>query len=291
MSPRKCFYSWIILLLIRVNAADLVADLSADLVADLPASIADEVPQTYSERLQAVRDLNAPLSPQEQTRLLDYIASRFEDATEREPGREAAIRNDLLARLGEIGVPPDALAVALTQALASPESIGRWRDFCLQHLGQLYPDLSSAARAPVRAMLLEATRDKTDALAGTALLALRNALSLNELATHILRVALDDEFSEASRATALNLAANLPPDSRVLTIARDHLARTPGHPRASLPLRLAALTLLGETGTPEDFNRIATYHTNPLPPLQLAAHRATRALEHRHPSDDHPSKR
>jgi len=234
----------------------------------------------FVERNQAVSALPEALTGDQRMRLMAFLENPLKAPLAAEPSREmesATLANNLVEHL--IRTEPDLapLAELFLREVSQPEPNPIWGDYCLQFMGDLLelgPERGpgETLRTQLQAALWRATRSGKGSHPGTALISLRRSLSQpgdrEKLSARALEVAQNPEQSDASRLSALQVAFALR-NPGVLPIARDHL-RT----RASIPLRLVSLRILGEMGEADDQALLSTYLSNPLLPLRQTARTA-----------------
>lgn len=244
----------------------------------------------FAERLARVRSLPETLPPADQAAILAFLADPEAPAPHGLSARET-LRNELTSHLVRSAQSRDTLADTLASAALDPAHTPTWRDYTLQHLGDLLPHLDPDRRATTARLLFDSTQSPVDNHAATALLSLHRALRAPEvdpqtLADRAHALASDPTQPHGNRLNGLHVLTHLQ-DERALPLARTLLAtrhssldtrHTP-----SLPLRLAALHTLGQLGGPGDFSLAETHFNNPHPPIRRAAHAAAARLT---PSND-----
>ena len=235
----------------------------------------------YTERLDRIHALPEHLSPEAIETLIAFLT----DPTDPAPAEQADVyRNDAVNALRRSNAPPDEVAAALQRAWGDRRHSFVWRSYCLQHLGGYLPDLSEDRARSVRETLWRAASAPETECAGTALLALLSNLDhgidAQRLADRALDLVADPESRRTAGLSAMQTLYELR-DERAADLARELLTET-----RSVPLRLIALTTLGEHGGRGDAEYIDPYLNNPIPPLRRTAARARERFEQRHPVGD-----
>ncbi len=232
--------------------------------------------RSYKARYDAAAALPADIPGAQADALLDWLADP-EDALP--PQSAAAIKNEVANRLMHSSIAPEDLAAPLMVAGQDPRQSEVWRDYCIQHLGALYARTEGDVAEKVGKTLRSALDNREGAIAGTALLALAanrgQAIADEDLSKRAFEIAADSSRGPGSRATALQVLATLD-DERAASAARNALGSS-----RSVILRISALSALGDCGTADDRQVIASYSNNPLQPLRKAAERALNRIESR----------
>jgi HEAT repeat protein len=232
----------------------------------------DQAATDYAARYAAAESLSGHMGEETVRALTDWLAT----STDPLPAEgAAAVRNETFSRLLRARVAPDDLVRALRVAWEDPNGDEIWQDYCLQHFGSLVPRLDESERSSVVDLLRSALEDRRGALAGTALIALaRNAdmVAPGEIAEHAAGLAADPARGGGTRATALQVAAELG-DRRALEPARTALRDS-----RSVTLRVSALTVLGRLGDPGDRALVDPFMSNSLPVLRNAAQNASQQM-------------
>lgn len=152
-----------------------------------------------------------------------------------------------------------------------------WRDYCIQHLADLYRQ--DPGNADMKKVLLRASWDKTGTLAGTALLAIRknvpSGFTEDVLLQRAFAVAVDETYSDIVRLTAFQVCAECG-DVRVLPLARQIVGS-----RDSIHLRMSAIAVLGRFGKMDDRERVNQYVLSSDSRLRIASNAAMELLNQR----------
>lgn len=269
--------------------------------ADAVSRIVGEAPDAgFGERIRLARNLPEAQSPAEREALLDFLGSHHPANRHRAEGELDtlappvsvdtpaagdldAIRNDIAFHFVRTRQEPEALARVLENVWRDSRHTPTWRDYALQHLGNVLSQLTPGRQNEIRALLLEAAESRKAGFAGTALHALAANLehgvdpeAFGELAIH---VAADVRQDPGNRTTALLHAADHAP-AEAIALAREFLQT-----ERAVGLRMASLHVLGESGGPQDAQRIGAYLDNSLPPLRAAARMARETHLTRHPGE------
>lgn len=203
-------------------------------------------------------------------------------------GLLTASADELHLRPGELNSLKDSVAKVLKRQVGLSDELAAhlivlyndvdmdlvWRDYCIQHLADLYrhdPDNSD-----IREVLLCASRERAGTLAGTALLAMRKNVSTgfteDVLTQRAFAVAADATYDDMVRLTALQVCAELG-DVRAVPLAREIIGS-----QSSIHLRMSAIAVLGRLGQVHDCESIKPYLLSSDSRLRTAAKAAVALL-------------
>ncbi len=188
-----------------------------------------------------------------------------------------ALRNELLNLLREQEPFPRHLAGNLMIMYRDRGHDAVWRDYCIQHLAQIYPQTAAPEQASSRATMWAATDETGTTIAGTALIGLaRNidqpGFNRDQIASKALLYATDANMDDMTRLTAIQVCALLK-DDRVLPVARELAASN-----AAATLRMSAIAAIGSLGTSADRDLLNQYATASDVRLRTAATSALKRL-------------
>jgi len=155
------------------------------------------------------------------------------------------------------------LAQNLSQLAKNTERDSIVRDYALQHLGHLHQQ-EKGDRAEIETVLWSALDQKNDTFAGTALLALKGAhqdgrltRTNHNLSTRVQEIAANDDYSLASRVTAVGLANNFS-SPRAQILARQVVEDK----SAPAMLRIASMAVLSKDADNKDLFEKLRYATD-----------------------------
>lgn len=234
----------------------------------------------FSSRFKAIRALGTSLGDNEILALYKFLRSR---GPENQPARkqENALKNDVMDTLLAQEEPPPGLTDLFIQLYQDKSQDVVIRDYAVQHLGAWY-ERAPKTDKPVIRQVFNAAQDESDSsIAGTALLALYDLsvsnpdIDRSQIAAAALYLANDRFCGELTRITALQVCARFG-TAEVVPVAL-HLAETAD----SIPLRISALAVLGDTGDQAVRAVLERFANEENPRLQLAAQSALQRLNKR----------
>jgi hypothetical protein len=152
----------------------------------------------------------------------------------------------------------------------------KWRDYCIQHLGTVYPRTQPDKR-PVVDQLYEDAIQPGSQFAGTTLLSMKrsttgNGLSKEWVAEKAMGVADSTEYSDAERLSALAVAAKFNHPDAVA------LAREIAPSKHTVTFRMASLAVIGTHGDVSDRPLLEKYSNSSDIRLRTAATEALKNL-------------
>lgn len=201
-------------------------------------------------RTKALKQLGMDLSSEELAALY-LLLDRKNHEDGLKPGQLNALKDAAVGLLEKQNTPPPELAHNLIAMYHDMRHDVVWRDYCIQHLGTFYRKIPVAAdQAAAHRLFWSGTGEQAGTFAGTSLIALTSNADLTgggqQIATKAVQISTDTTWSEASRVTSLQIAANLG-DDRILPMARQIVGTD-----ASTHLRMSALAAIGTLGTEAD---------------------------------------
>lgn len=200
----------------------------------------------YFTRMKAVRELGDELAPLE-IECLYALMYRHEGEDSLRSSSLNAIKNEAANILrNQKDAPPD-LAEHFIAMIEEGEQDQVWRDYCVQHLGAMYPESRSPEQAKRICTTLWSVAEEEEAIAGTALLALYKNIDdglirRDDVAEKALSLCSDDDVARLIRITALQICADLE-EERALPVA----TRLTGAGN-TIALRMSAIAALGKIG-------------------------------------------
>ncbi|MEI6789372.1 MAG: hypothetical protein WCL49_12925 [bacterium] len=247
------------------------ADPSANLTIILGASEA-----AFPARIEAARMLGKTLSKEEITALYGFLDRKAgEDPAQ--PGELCAIKNDVVNSLKMQQVMPPDLAGHLIAMYGDRSHEESWRDYCVQHLGDIYTTVGDASiREKVLRVLWSAVDERQGSIPGTGLIALFNLcgqgpVDRTRVAAKALSMVRSPAYGEPAKITALQICADLGeqsvlPDARKLAV------------NGSVPVRISAMASLGALGDKSDEDLMRTTVTSTDIRLKTAAQVAIKKI-------------
>ena len=237
-----------------------------NLPTDIRLICGQESDKTYKSRLNAVQQLKSDLSLTEIQALYWFLRQNSTNDTALNLSDFAAIKNDVLdALIRQQPVPPD-LQQEMVEMFRDHSMDLIWRDYCVQHFSLYYDRVwpepgavdiptqtpADSERSDLFKAYDEALLEKDTGIAGTALLGLYRLsercpeADASILGNKALVLAKDETSAAQTRVTAVAICgltgkAEFLPDARILAQTGD-----------VLPLRLAAIAVIGSLGGQQD---------------------------------------
>lgn len=242
-------------------------------------TVLDAGDRSLMRRQAAVGELEWRLTDKEFEALSAFLGrSDLEDALP--PDQLNALKNEVINVLkNQPRRDPNPLIAHLMALYAAPEQDGVLRDYCIQHLGTMYPGTSSSNREALNRLLWEAVGRKHGPTAGTALIALANNIGADispaSVADQAIAISGDGSYSDAARTTAIQIAARLG-DTRTVSLAREIAFE-----RGAVPLRVSAIAAVGALGNEHDLPQLQPLADSTEIRLRTAASAAIRRIEQR----------
>jgi len=244
---------------------------------DLSVVMGEGAAKSYAVRGEAARALPKNLSPEEIHALYGLL--------QRKAGDDPAPANHLDAIKNEVAnalksqdhLPPDLVAV-LSKLFRDQGQGEAWRDYCIQHLGDVYARLKdNADQKLARETIWSATSEKMGSIPGTALIALLNRKvqpgfekkRITDTAKAMIR---SSDYGEPAKITAFQACAKLG-DADVLQEARQVVDSG-----TSVQLRKSAIAYLGFMGGVSDIDRLKRHVSGAEVRLRVPAQAALKRL-------------
>lgn len=234
---------------------------------------------SYQERCRLVKGLNNDLQQAEVDALLLFISCAAEQVG-LSRDQFNSIGDKVVNKLEEQENVPPVLIDMLISMFSDDAENFTWRDYCVQHLGTLCAnDAALGKRAAILKTLNAALKPETH-MAGTAILALQKNIGNDGISRRMVnnkakRVALDEKQDEASRLTAMLVAAELG-NREMLPLAREIIDS-----REPVQFRMAAMATLGMLGTPSDLSLLEQHTSSPDMRLRTASRSAIKKINTR----------
>jgi len=152
-----------------------------------------------------------------------------------------------------------------------------WRDYCIQHLGDIYMEIGDeAGRENARRALWRSVDERQGSIPGTGLIALFNVcgqkgFEKEQTTAKALELVHSQEYGEPAKITALQICAKLG-EKAVLQDARKMVAS------ASIPIRISAMACLGMLGNQSDLELLKASEFSTDIRLRTAAQAAMKKL-------------
>jgi hypothetical protein len=214
------------------------------------ATLLGAAEDSFPARVAAIRALGKSLSGDEINALYGFL-NRKAGEDKAQPGELNALKNDVANALKMQKTMPADLPARLMAMFGDRSHDEVWRDYCIQHLGDVYPSIAdTAVRAQVRRVLWSAADERKGSIPGTALIALSNQVGQEgfgkaRIAAKALEMVREPSCGEPARITALQICANLG-ERAVLPDARRLAAD------GSTPIRVSAIACVGTLGDASD---------------------------------------
>ncbi len=253
----------------------------------IPVPISSEIPDSlktvlcgdhFLERIEGVKKLGNNLSEEEISYLYAFLDIKG-NAAGLSSDELDALKNDIAAKLiDQKQVPPD-LAYNLTAMYNNRHHNTVWRDYCIQHLGTLYPRLrNQKEKTDLIKTLWQATEETDLSIGGTALISLKRninapGVSAKMITEKALALAQSPKCGEATKITAIQICANLG-EKQIRETARKIAVS-----RESVPLRMSAIAAIGTIGVESDRPLLEKYAKSSDIRLRTAAQSALKRLK------------
>lgn len=211
---------------------------------------------TYLKKLAEIAALGGRLPQRQIDGLYAYLNTRFADQSGMNLAEFNAVKNNILDTLLSQASVPQELGARMAAWSRDRTQDDLFRAYCVQHFVFYWEHRwrlpGTAAHDPEAATMLRAywaaAQETQNSLSGTALAGLAriserdSTVDRSQVASKVLATALDPNVDECSRIAAVQLCGEMGL-SGVVPEAR-RLAEDAG----SIPLRLAAIAALGQTG-------------------------------------------
>jgi len=240
------------------------------------ATVLGDAEASYPARIAAVKALGKSLSAEEITALYGFLNRKTGEDKAR-PGELNAIKNDVVNVLKMQQEMPWELAgrlVAMYNDLSHDEV---WRDYCIQHLGDIYTAIrDEGGRVSARSALWSAVNERQGSIPGTGLIALFNVcgqkgFEKGRITAKALELVRSSEYGEPAKITALQICAKLG-EMAILADARKLAAS------GEVPVRMSAMACLGMLGDKADLELLKQSEISTDIRLRTAAQAAIRKL-------------
>ena len=267
----------------------------------------------YILRAQQIKTLGRNLSADDVTALRDFLLLPPAEVQNLKPRALNSIKNDLLEVLMDQKEIPEGLGQQVVDMFNDPTADYMWREYCLQFMQPFYERVAAESRAHeaestsmpnspmpsvsetprdfgapspllaeqalVREALFSALNARDQDLAGTALLGLNRLAKRNgesdqaDVLAKAVEIAADPAASARCRLTALRVAA-ANGSADILPTARELAVNG-----STDLLRGAAITTLGDFGSPQDREFLSSIAANGNRQLKAAAQSALAKME------------
>jgi HEAT repeat protein len=218
-----------------------------------------------------------------------------------------SIKNDVLDRLLRQKQLPEGLGLQMAEMASNPINDPVWRDYSIQFMGQFYErfttesggqksedggqkaeEINQQSAIAIRQSLFSALDERSETLAGTALIGLELLSRTNEefdrklIVKKTVEIAADEAASPSCRLTALRLASLAGKEQGAEGMARivdttRRLAQT----GETVLLRSAAIVTLGEVGSAADRELLDTFALSDNKQISAAAQMALKKMDSR----------
>lgn len=235
---------------------------------------------SYLNRCRFARSLSRDQSDEEVNALLQFIISspQYVGLTR---DHFNSVGDKVINALERQNAMPPVLIDYLMMMFRDEEGNHTWRDYCIQHLGSTYSsDAASGKREQILQVWDEAIKPEVR-MSGTVVLALQlnigqEGVSKAYAAGKAAEVAVDENQSDASRLTAIQIAAELG-DEEMLPLAREIVSSR----ECSVSLRMSSMATIGILGNASDLDLLGEYTSSSDMRLRLASRAAVEKIESR----------
>ena len=233
----------------------------------------------YLAKCNLAHDLGTSLQDDEVSALLRFISSSPKELSMTR-GHFNSVGDKVINALQRQNTIPPALVDSLITMFNDKTGDFTWRDYCVQHLGQLYSSGASEGKREQVRTVWEAALKPESRMAGTVVLALRRnmgqeGISKAYVSQQAAKVAMDDQQPDASRLTAIQVAASLG-NRDMLPLAHDIVQS-----RHTVPFRMSAMASIGMLGDASDLELLSRYTSSSDMRLRTASRAAVEKIEAR----------
>ena len=234
---------------------------------------------SYPARIAAARALSRTLANEDITALYGFLDRKAADDPS-QPGELDAIKNDVVNQLKAQNRFPLELPGRLMAMYGDRSHDEVWRDYCIQHLGDIVPEIrDEAGREKAIRVLWSATDERQGSIPGTGLIALFNlcggkGVDRAQVAAKALAMVKDPGYGEPAKITALQIGAKLG-EKTILPLARQ-LAQ-----KATISLRVSAMACVGTLGNASDLDWLREYENATDIRLKTSSQAAVKQLRAR----------
>lgn len=229
----------------------------------------------YVPRRRMVESLESPLSADEAQALLMFARSKPANVGLSESDFNG-VGDVVLLKLEEQEQLPADYTDHLVVMFYDDSLNTTWRDYCLQHLGTVYPRTPKQKRPVIDQLYADAIVPGSQ-FAGTTLLSMKrsaegNGLSQEWVADRAMGVADSNAYGDAERLSALHVVAEFNHPEAI------NLAREITVSKHTVPFRAAALAVIGLNGEVSDRPLLEKYSKSSDIRLRAAAQKALKTL-------------
>ena len=263
-----------------LSADAFAADVPAPAPAAVHAAVAQVLGQgterSYAARSRTIKALEINLSADEIQALYGFL-DRKADADAATLGERNALKNDVVNALKMQQPMPADLASHLIAMFQDRSHDEVWRDYCIQHLGDIHANIQNPdEREQSCQVLWAAAAEKQGSIPGTALIALGNLCGQKNfekprIAAQALAMVRAPDYGEPAKITALQICAKLG-ETAVLPDARKLTAD------GSVLIRVSAMACLGMLGDKSDLALLKVAESSTDIRLKTAAQTASQRL-------------
>lgn len=237
----------------------------------------------FVARCKAIRQLGTKLNAYDIALLYEFLDIKA-GGNDVSPEELNALKNDVANALKKQEIRPEEFARRLMVMFRDPAHDAVWRDYCVQHLGDMFDMIENEeVRLAVYTLFWEATREKNGTIPGTALIALYNRSGRSNFdQARLAGVALamvSDGYGEPATITALQICAKLG-EIKALPVARQWAVSD------SAMVRVSAIACIGSLGEGQDLVLLEKYASGTDVRMKMAARAAIRKLKDREGNDD-----
>ncbi len=212
----------------------------------------------YVPRANAVLLLNDYLTEEEIASVKEFLYQKKLDLSNMQIN---SIKNDLVIVLMRQKKPVQDLALWLMEMFSDPEYGDTWRDYCMQFLGQIYPDTSEQVREKIRGVFQKGMKERANGIAGAAMIAVNRNINdplidRKALARTACEVAVSEDSPDYLKITAVQIAA-LNGEKDILNFCEEVL--TSKNAKYSVQLKMSAMSAIGILGDSEKLPLLRRY--------------------------------
>jgi len=251
-----------------------------------PLSIQFLFPPTqapYLKQAQQLDQLSKQLTSSEIDALLLFTASFPQDVGLNEKYYNA-VGDLVLCTLETQETLPHLLPHYLVTIFYDSNRNAIWRDYCLQHLGAIYPRLSLKEQNILETLFLQSVK-KGDEMAGTAAIALannfKNGIHIQKTIPALFALTHNQKSDDSNRLTAMLILAEQN-EKKILPLIKQVIPSR----NYSVHFRMSAIASLGMLGNPNDIALLKKYTTESDLRLRTASKAAIKKIKQRTSHED-----